>query len=66
MCIMDAFDICILNHYYYSTDDFTDLGNTILFLLSIAGAIGIGMLCHKGIRRWIRRDRTGRASAPTA
>lgn len=57
MCIMDAFDLFIKFDSMYRLDDFTDLGNSIFFLLSIASSVGIGMLCHRRIRSWICRIR---------
>ena len=56
--IMDAFGICVKQKYFYSIDTFTDLGITIITLLALAGSVGIGMLCHRRIRRWICHSRT--------
>lgn len=56
--VMDAFGICVIQHYYYSMDTFSDLGYGIIILAAIAGSVGIGILCHRRIRGWIHQSRT--------
>ena len=56
--LLENVDFLVKNRYYFSMSTFTDFGYALIYSLSVAASVGVGLLCQRRIRRWIRWDRT--------
>lgn len=55
--LLENVDFLVEVHYAYIVSTFTDLGYAIIYLLSLAGSVGVGFLCCRPIRKWIHTSR---------
>lgn len=55
--LLENIDFLVEFRFQYRISNFTGLGYMLLMLLSLAASVGVGLLCHRAIRKWIRHSR---------